>query len=195
MKSIWVLSLALFFTSISGAFESGDFNVNSGFGAFGTRGLFGVSGDYFLTPHQAISGSLAVDFVGSGGSLGYKLFSAKGNDSGTFWDKCLFLFTCDSHYYGGVSVKYAANTTVTYSVDEVDERSYETGKKWLGLIVAGFRDQFTNRLTLDIEISYSHVLSRDSIKQTSGVENPEDIDDIESMLKGVGIGFALGYNF
>ncbi len=193
MKNL-ILIFSIMMISVSAlALQDKDINLQGGVGVFGSRGIVGFSVDRFYSPHDAISIAFGVDFVGATTTVGYKYFGDKFNTSGTFWDKCLFLFECDSHNYGGLSLQYASKTTMTLTENQ-QQRIYELDPKWFGLASVGIRDVFKNHITLDTELSYRYILSGGKSVQTSGLA-ADDRTLIEMGYRTVGFNIALGYLF
>jgi len=192
MKNI--LLLFLFFYSLSSfAIQENALNINGGLGVFGSRGVFGISADKFLTQNHALSFAVGLDFVGATSAIGYKYFSEKTNNSNTIWDKCFFLFECDSHAYIGPSLQYANGSTLKIT-QGTNEREYKIDPKWLGLISVGFRDIFKNNMTLDAEISYRSIITGGKATQTVGTV-ADDTKSIEMGYRAVGINVGIGYLF
>jgi len=46
------------------ALKKGEVNLNGGLGLFGSRGLIGVSGDYFLSEMPSLTGAVGIDVIG-----------------------------------------------------------------------------------------------------------------------------------
>ncbi len=150
--------------------------------------------DRFLTENHAMSIGFGADFIGATTTLGYKYFDGKiKKDSGTFLDKCFFLFECDTHPYVGLSLQYAGKTSLTVTEDGL-ERKWETDPKWLALGSFGLREIFKNDLTFDLEISYRGILSGGKATQTAGISK-NDLSLIESGYRGLGFNVGLGYLF
>lgn len=176
------------------ALDAGNFNLNAGLGLFGTRGVLGVSGDYFLTQHQAVDVAVGADFIGGVTSAGYRVFSDKINNSATFWDRCFFFIDCDEHAYGGLSVQYAGSGRTTFT-DSQGTRVYDSDSKFLGVAVLGMRSIFKNKVTFDAEISYRSIITGGRITQVSGPEVASDVKNFEAGYRTFGIGIAVGYLF
>ena len=192
MKNI--LLIILFFYSLSSfATQENAININGGLGVFGSRGIFGISADKFLTQNHALSFAVGLDFVGATSTVGYKYFGEKTNNSSTVWDKCFFLFECDSHAYIGPSLQYA-NGTKLKMTEGTNEREYKIDPKWLGLVSVGIRDIFKNNVTLDAEISYRSILNGGKASQTVG-SAADDTKSIEMGYRAFGINVAIGYLF
>ncbi len=192
MKNL--LLLLLFFYSASGfGFKPGDLNVTGGFGVHGNRGLLGFSADKFLSQNHALSFAVGIDFVGATSSAGYKYFTDKIAKSNSIWDKCFFIFECDSFFYIGPSVQYAGGSRLKVT-EGSDEREYNIDPKWLGLIGVGVRSVFKNNFTLDAEISYRSIFAGGDATQTSGLM-ADDTEAIESGFRAAGINVGIGYVF
>ncbi len=178
------------------AFEKGQLNINTGFGIFGSRGVLGISADKFISENHVISFSTALDAIGPSMSMGYKYFDKAFNrpGTGTFLDKCFFLFDCESHPYVGLSLQYASGTKIEFT-SENQKRDYATKSAQLGLMLIGFRDVFKNNMTLDLEISNRNLLTGGKIQQTSGPSNSNDISNLKSAYNSFGVGLAIGYLF
>jgi len=180
-------------SNVSFAFQDKDININAGFGVFGSRGIFGVSGEYFLSENNAVSLVLGLDFVGATSAIGYKYFSKKLNNGSSVFDKCFFIFECDSHIYLGPSLQYAGGSTLKI-IEGTNEREYKIDPKWLGLVSVGFRDVYKNNITLDVEISYRGIISGGKAEQTYGALN-NDRKSIEMGYRSLGINVGVGYLF
>lgn len=193
MKKI-ILLIACSLISISSyAIQDGGININGGVGVFGSRGMIGVSGEKFLTQNHALSIAFGVDFVGATSLIGYKYFSGKINNSNSIWDKCFFVFECDSHLYVGPSIQYAGSSTIKIT-DGADIREYQLDPKWFGLLSFGFRNVFKNNITFDTEISYRSIFSGGKSVQTSGGAG-DDTHSIELGYRNWGFNLGIGYLF
>ncbi len=194
MKKLTILIVTLI-SSISFAFKNNDININAGFGAFGSRGLFGISGEKFFTEYHAATLAFGLDFVGATTAIGYKYFTDKVNEQNqnSNLGKCFFLFECDSHIYFGPSIQYAGGSKLKI-IESANEREYKIDPKLLGLMTVGFRDVFKNNLTLDFEISYRGIISGGQSTQTAG-SIADDRRAIEMGYRSVGINAGIGYLF
>lgn len=192
MKTL-ILSL-LFFCSVSSfGFQEKDLNISGGVGIYGSRGLIGFSADKFLTQNHALSFAVGIDFVGATSTLGYKYFGEKINSSGTIWDKCFFIFECDSHAYIGPSLQYAGGSTLKIT-ENSNVREYKIDPKWLGLISVGVRNVFKSNVTIDAEISYRSIITGGTATQTVGLA-ADDTKSIGQGYRAVGINVGIGYLF
>ncbi len=196
MKTI---SKALFIVLLSTsalAFEKNDINVHAGFGAFGTRGLLGVSVDQFLTQNHAISYTFGADFIGLISSVGYRYFDSQINraPTQTFLDKCFFVFDCVVHPYLGMNLQYAKSTDSRITSDD-SERGYAVDAKFLGVGVFGFRDVFKNNMTVDVELSYRGLISGGRNTLTYGTPETGDQRLLNLGNQTFGVNVAIGYLF
>lgn len=190
----WMLALLLLLlTSPSWALHKKDLHLLGGIGIFGSRGLLGVSADKFFSPRHALSLSAGVDIIGSVSFFGYKYFGSAVNTSNQFFDKCLFLFECDSHYYTGFGIQYAGSTT-SLIIENGEERKYTDSPKWLGLISVGTRNIFPNHILLDVEVSYRHLLAGGRSSQLAG-KVADDKELLEFGYRTLCLNMALGYSF
>lgn len=193
MRNI-ILSVALLLSAArASAVQSGNYNVNVGVGAFGSRGLVGVSLEKFVTGNHAVSGALGLDYIGAVSAIGYKYFSDKKPVTDSAWDKCFFFIDCDTYFYAGPSLQYANGVKTTFT-EGTAVREYQTEYKLLGVVSAGVRNQFKNNVTLDAEITYRTLLAGGKSTQTSGVIVDEQ-KSLEMGYRTLGIGFAVGYVF
>lgn len=191
----FLLAFILMSSSLSHAFQEKDLNINAGFGVFGSRGVFGVSGERFFSENHAATLAVSLDFVGATSAIGYKYFTSKINktEPDSIWGKCFFIFDCDSHLYFGPSLQYAGGSTLKIT-EASNDREYKIDPKWLGLFTVGFRDVFKNNMTFDVEISYRGILAGGAATQTTGATN-DDRKSIEMGYRVVGINVGLGYLF
>lgn len=174
------------------AINASSVNVNLGAGMFGSRGIYGLSVERFFTPNHTVSLSGGVDLIGMTGSIGYKYFTDKANNSKTFWDKCLFLFECSSHYYFGPSLQLT-NATRTQITSDGSTRSYDTDPKYLGMLAVGVRDVLSSGFTLDFEVSYRSLMAGGASDLASGVALANDQNILNVGNNTFGFGIALGY--
>lgn len=196
MKILNLNLLAVLFCLSCHAFEDGQLNINAGLGAFGSRGIVGVSADRFVNENNAISLAAGLDMIGPTVTLGWKYFdsSIQKYKTGTFLDKCFFLFECESHPYFGIGIQGAGYTNVEIKKNG-ESRKYSIGHSMLGIASLGFRDVFSSRLTFDLEITYRSLLNGGQISRENGIENNDDLKDLKGPFNSVGIGIALGYLF
>ncbi len=192
MKNI-LIALLFFYSLSSFGTQDKDTNINAGFGVFGSRGIFGISVDKFYTRNHAISVAFGADFVGATTTVGYKYFGEKINNSNTVWDKCFFLFECDSRFYIGPSLQYANGSALKIR-EGSSEREYKLDPKWLGLISVGSRDVLKNNMTFDFEISYRSIITGGKASQTAGL-GADDTKAIEMGYRAIGINVGVGYLF
>lgn len=193
MKLVIVIISIIFFSLSSFALQENDTNVNGGFGAFGTRGALGFSVDKFLNQNHAMSFAVGLDFVGATSAIGYKYFGDVTKNSNTIWNKCFFLFKCDTHPYIGSSLQYASGSTILIS-ESGNDREYETDAKWLGIINIGLLHIFESNFTMDLELSYRSILTGGSSRQIAG-NSANDTKTIEMGYRAVGINVGIGYLF
>lgn len=193
MKPVLMIVSMIFCSLSSFALQEKDTNVNGGFGAFGTRGVLGVSIDKFFNQNHAISYAVGLDFVGATSAIGYKYFGDVTKNSNTIWNKCLFLFKCDTHPYIGSSLQYAGGSTILISESDND-REYKTDPKWLGIINLGLRHVFESNLTMDLELSYRSIITGGAATQIAGT-SANDKKTIEMGYRTVGINIGIGYLF
>lgn len=170
-------------------------NVSLGLGIFSSRGVLGLSGDYFLTENHALTFATGADLIGTTTSLGYKYFGAKDNVSGTIWDKCFFLLECDSHFFVGALLQHAGKGNAEIISEGDGLRIYETNSKHLAMAVIGSRAIFKNGITMDGEISYRNIFSGGQLTQVSGKVVDRDRATMEMGYRSFGLGIAIGYNF
>lgn len=188
------LIFCIFYSATASAFVSGNSNISLGAGIFGSRGVLGASGDYFVTDNNSFSASAGADLVGGVGSLAYKYFTDSIEKSDSFWDKCFFFIDCETHLYTGAGVQYASDAEITISSGGTD-RKYKTAPKMFGILVAGSRQIFSNNVTFDFEVSYRNIFSGGEATQVSGISTPSDLKDLEVGYRTFGLGFAVGYLF
>lgn len=175
------------------AIQAGDYNLNVGAGALGSRGLVGVSLEKFVTGNHAISGALGIDLIGPVSTLGYKYFSDKKPVTDSAWDKCFFFLDCDTYFYAGPSLQYAGAVKSTITESNL-VREYQTGSKLLGMLTVGVRNQFRNNVTMDVEFTYRSLISGGVSTQTSGAI-ADDQRLLEIGYRTGGLGIAVGYVF
>ena len=175
------------------AIEENDVNFNGGVGYAGSRGVVGFSVDRFYTPNHALSVAFGADFVGATSTVGYKYFTEKTNNSGTVWDKCLFIFDCDTHAYFGGSAQYAGKTTLKVSENGVEQRAYDIDPKWLAIASMGLRTVYKSNMTLDLELSYRSIFAGGKSMQTYGA--PVEDEYTEVGFRTLGANAAIGYMF
>lgn len=192
MKNL-IIILISFYSAIGFALKADDIIINGGVGIFGTRGLVGVSVDKLYTANHAASAAVGLDLIGATGTVGYKYFGDKHNNSETRWGKCFFVLECDSHFFGGTALQYANGTSTTITESGL-QREYTTDPKWLGLVSLGTKDVFKNNVTLEFEASYRHILSGGKATQVSGAPS-NDSKLLELGFRNVGFSIAVGYLF
>lgn len=187
--------LVILLPQTSGAIEAGDIHVLGGVGYAGTRGILGFSGDYFFTPHQSIFAAFSADIIGGVQTVGYRLTSDATNSNTTIWEKCLFVFECDTHAYVAAGLQHVFRTTAQITSDNVT-RSYAIDEKWLGIIGVGTRTVFPNGFLIDGEITARSLFHGGEIRQTDGPAESESSHDLLTLgYHSLGIGIALGYSF
>ena len=193
MKKLLLTLSIVFFALQSQAFQEGNTNLLGGVGVFGSRGLIGFSVDRFFTESHALTVAFGVDITGAGTMVGYKYFSEKTNNSKTVWDKCFFIFDCDSHFYAGGGAQYANATTIKIS-ESGAEREYKTDPKLFGIAMIGFRDIYKSGFSMDFELSYRSIFTGGATQQTAGL-TANDQKALELGYRSLGFGFAVGYLF
>lgn len=177
------------------ALNKGDLNLNTGLGLLGSRGIIGVSGDYFLNENQAISIAMGADFAGTLHTFGYKYFDkAIARTTGTFLDKCLFVFDCTVYPYLGIALQRSPGHEVNYKTDDVS-RLYKIDEKYMALGSFGFRDVLPSNFTIDLEISLRGLVNGGRNHLISGVEDKYDQSLLTLGNNGFGFGLAVGYIF
>lgn len=177
------------------AFQEGQWNLNGGFGINGSRGLFGISNDYFFSEHHALSTAIGLDIVGATATVGYKYFTSPSPAIAGVWGKCFFFFDCDHSWYGGVSLQYANATKMEVWENDVMIRQYDVSDKLLGLVSLGVRSVLTNHVTFDTEITYKNILSGGEVTQTLGTREESDDRVLNWGQHDLGLGIAIGYLF
>lgn len=162
----------------------------------GLNGLAGVNYEKMFTENHALQAGVGVDIIGSVVSLGYQYFDLAliTSQTGTFLDKCLFLFECDAHPYAGASIQYAHSTRITVESDNV-KSSYSANDRYLAIVNSGFRDVFTNKVILDVNIAYKTPLNKSLLTNTEGPDVESQKEMIHSFEKGLGLGISIGYMF
>ncbi len=166
-----------------------------GVGAFGPRGVLGLSYDYFLNSNHALSGALAIDLVGLTSTLGYKYFLDPAAPSGNVWDKCLFLFECDARTYFGASLQRSGAVTQRYLEDGVEINSYRIGASWFEIVSVGRRVLFPNGFTYDLEFSYRNIFAGGETELLSGAPTDGDQNRLTDGRRSIGFSIGLGYTF
>jgi len=162
----------------------------------GLNGLVGVNYEKMFTENHALQAGVGVDIIGSVVSLGYRYFdrAVTKQQTGTFLDKCFFLFECDVHPYVGASIQYAPPTRIT-AESENARSSYDTNDRYLAIANLGFRDVFTNKVILDVNIAYKTPLNKSLLTNTEGPDVESQKEMIHSFEKGLGLGISIGYIF
>lgn len=194
MKKFLVIFLMICISLSAFAIQERDININAGAGYAGSRGFLGVSLERFFTPNHALSAAIGADLIGMSSHIGYKYFTGNTRTTNSIWDKCFFIFDCDSHFYMGGGLQYAGKTTMTVLENGVDIRKYETDSKWLGMANIGIRDVYKSNITVDWELSYRSIFAGGESIQTLGAPG-NDQDFLELGYKTIGVSIALGYLF
>jgi hypothetical protein len=194
MKKLLAILFMTSFSLSAFAFQENDNNFHGGVGVFGSRGIVGFSVDRFFTPNHALSVAFGADWIGATSTVGYKYFTEKTNNSNSIWDKCLFVFECDTHNYYGGGLQYAGASNTKFTESTGLEREYKTDSKWLGMATVGMREVFKNNVTMDFELTYRSIITGGASMQTAGLA-ADDTKSLESGFRSVGAGVALGYLF
>lgn len=194
-KWIWATIANFILSAGAHAFQNLDTNITGGFGLHGSRGIIGISGERFFSENHAVALSTGLDLIGVTGGVGYRYFtqSLGGMTTTSQFEKCFFIFDCDTYLYAGPSLQYAAATTLKIS-DTASERVYKIEPKWLGLASFGSRFVFKGDMSFDLEVSYRSIFLGGRAVQTAGPAN-DDQQSIETGFKTFGLNIGLGYVF
>jgi hypothetical protein len=198
MKYILLITM-LFGINVFASEEPQNSIIDAGLGVgfSGTKGLIGFGLDYHLNQHDALSLTVAADLNGGFVGTTYKYFDKKMDKhvTGTFFDKCLFLFDCDTYPYLEAGAQYFSNTNRTITSDTTGTRVFEMDSKLLALAGFGTRHVFKNKMYWDFSISYRTLITGGETRLTSGVEQANDRTLMYIGNNILGVGMTVGYQF
>lgn len=196
MKKL-LIGLILFISLPSWGLDSSTNTLQLATGIRGVVGALGLSYEKMFTENHALQASVGFGFTGPVTSLGYRYFDQAviKHKTGTFLNKCFFLFECDVHPYVGASLQYAPSTRVKIFSDENPASTYRANDRYVAAAVLGFRDVFKNNVILDLNFNYLTPLNRAVFTATEGPNNEDHQRAFAAGAKGLGLGLSLGYMF
>jgi hypothetical protein len=165
-----------------------------GAGLMSDKGLLGFGID--LPVDDGYAGvDFGIDTSGLILALNYK-HTVYSMPSGKEWfEKCFFIWDCNTKVLVGASIKSFSGQTVWLRHDDPDEGEYEVGPKYGVGVSAGFRNEFKSGWFSDVDVTYRTKISKPTVKFVGGVSQDDDYDDLTATDIGLGIGVTLGYRF
>jgi hypothetical protein len=157
-------------------------------------GIYGLSYERMLDDNLAIHYGGSVDFIGPVQTLGLRYYGESIESTSDVWSKCMFLFACDTRYYGGLAVQDAPSFYLTSTSNGV-ESTYDIGPRIYAIPYVGVKQIMKNNVVFDFVLSHKSLLSKSEMVSKVGPDVQKHHDDFHAWEQGVGFGFSVGYMF
>lgn len=193
MKKI-LLGILLSLSMQSWAVETPSNSIALSAGVLSPYGMLGISYERLLNENNGVQASIGIDPIGTITSVGYRYYLGTIGKAPGIWGKCLFLFECDSAFFGGLSLQYASSSLITFREDEIESK-YRPNGRFLVSPTIGIRTLYSSGFTAAVFVSYRELLTETSLDLDSGPGVSDAKKSIDDWSRGTGIGVSLGYSF